>query len=78
MTSRPTLVSSVGEDRVMGDERNAEPDGGRRHPAVGLMLLLPEAVSVLDAPGAEFGVALDQRLAWPDDLGSGDLLVKLV
>lgn len=68
----------VGEDRVVRDERNVEPDGCRRHPAVGFMVLLPEAVPGLDAPGTHCGIDLGEARPWPYGVGLFKVVLQLL
>ena len=67
-------VFDIGEDRVVRDERNVEPDGCRGYPTVGFVGFLSQAVSGLDAPGTQCGVDLGEARSRPYGVG----LVKFV
>ena len=66
----------VGEDRVMRDQGNVQPDRCGRHPPVRLVLLLAQAVPVLDAPCAERRVSAGQVRPRPDGFCSLQLALK--
>src|ERR1700689_5208741 len=69
-------ILHVGEDRVVRDERNLEPDCCRGHPAVRLMLLLSQAVASPDTPGTERGIHLRQVRPRPYDLRPGNFVLQ--
>ena len=64
------------EDRIVGDERNAESNGSCRDPAICLVVFLAEPMTVLDAPCAQRGIDVDESWPRPNDLGSRDFVVE--
>ena len=52
----------------MGDERDVEPERGRRNPAVSLVVLLPERMARQGAVLSKRRVSINQTVTGPHDL----------
>jgi hypothetical protein len=66
----------VGEDPVMCDKGNTQPDCRGGHPSVGLMILAAQAVPVLGAPRTHGGIGLGEIRTRPDGAGPGEFVVQ--
>jgi hypothetical protein len=69
-------VFDVGEDPIVGDQRDLKPHRCRRHPAIRLMFFVAQAMSRPDAPGTERGVHIGEMGPRPDDLGPANLVLQ--
>src|SRR5580692_8709899 len=69
-------ILHIGEDAIVRHERRPEPDGCRRHPSVGFMVFLAQAMSGPDTPCAERGISLSKSWSRPDDLCSRYLILQ--
>lgn len=65
----------AGEDHVVCDEGNSEPDCRSSNPAVCLVFLLAQTMSHPDAPRTERDVAFSQLRTGPDGLYAAELVI---